>query len=84
MKETKERKNQTGNEPGKSLIRVNIFVFAGMLCGGVLGLFFGSIFDNMPLYTGFGMILGMALVFDLTAHRKDPSDHMVENENTDR
>ncbi|MBR1931512.1 MAG: hypothetical protein IJ833_08600 [Lachnospiraceae bacterium] len=59
---------------GKKGLHVNVGLLAGMLFGGILGAVIGKAVHDVPLYTGFGMLIGMALVFDLTAHRKGDSE----------
>ena len=83
MNEQKTDEKQAKTASGKSLVSVNLNAFAGLLAGGFLGLFLGWIFHDLPLYTGFGMILGMALAFDLTTHRKTKASCAEETKESD-
>ena len=56
---TDERQEENRN--GKRHINVNIGLLAGLFGGAILGVFIGAVAHDIPLYTGFGMLLGMAI-----------------------
>ncbi|MDE6603779.1 MAG: hypothetical protein K2K90_16870 [Lachnospiraceae bacterium] len=71
-----ERREEDGN--GKRQIHVNFGLLAGMIGGAILGVFIGAVAKDIPLYTGFGMILGMAISIDLAAHIKRKNEKTRE------
>ena len=63
---------EPGNKRGPA---VNLPILFGLAGGAVLGAVIGYIAGDMPLYTGFGMIAGMAIAFDIGRHvRKSERD----------
>ena len=64
-----DNKDRDDNEK-KGGIHMNVGIFAGLVGGGILGFIIGTIFNDVPLYSGFGMILGMAIAFDLSIPSK--------------
>ena len=86
MKEQETNKNKENKSERNQRSPVNIGLLAGLIAGGALGALIGYLTDDMPLYTAFGMILGMALALDLTPRRKDSdleSKNTHENEKKD-
>lgn len=66
---------------GKEKIFVNIGLLAGLFGGAILGIFIGMLLHDIPLYTGFGMILGIAIAIDMTAqirHKKEEKEESNE------
>ena len=74
---TDERQEENGNS--KRHIIANFGLLAGLFGGAILGAFIGVVVHDVPLYTGFGMILGMAISIDLTTHIKRKKEKAREN-----
>ena len=70
MNEVNSNEKKGENEDSKKHIEVNIGLLAGLFGGAVLGSLIGAVFHDIPLYTGLGMVLGMAISFDLAAYIK--------------
>ncbi|MDE6015829.1 MAG: hypothetical protein K2H41_09060 [Acetatifactor sp.] len=67
-------------ENGKRHINVNIGLLAGLFGGAILGGVLGAVAHDVPRYTGFGMILGMAISVDLNAYIKSKEEKNSEND----
>lgn len=79
---SKERFNEDKRENGddKKHISINIGLLAGLLGGALLGILIGTILNDIPFYTGFGMVLGMAISIDMVAHIKHKREKSGESD----
>ncbi|MBR1852695.1 MAG: hypothetical protein IJ794_06060 [Lachnospiraceae bacterium] len=62
-----ENSSEENGKKKKNTFNFDHWIAFGILGGMFLGLILGIVFQDLPLYVGFGMILGMALAVDLRA-----------------
>ena len=65
---------------GRRHFNINIGLLAGLFGGAVLGSLIGAVAHDIPLYTGFGMLLGMAISFDMMTHLKRKEEKSRQND----